>query len=342
MSTNNYLENGNQFLPFANNAYSDSIIPPTYKDSKDGKIKHAKVLTRMNKSLSDTQAAIYELQNGDLVISFRGTELGVEGIKDLFNPNKINKGYQDVVKADGSIAKHNLPIPQLADVYKFIEKNRKVIEKALKAGKDVNICGHSLGGYLSQAAILMFPDLLNTPKVKLYTYNAPSAYYTANYSIDYRNFEDEIKRFLTQPNISGKVINEIPFGKKDGTDFINRIERYQDFVRRNQELRNEYYDIQAFSPRKDDNMSAVIRAGGKIRYNVNAKNYKKIEVPTNSHTLNDIENAYKLRLICEYAGISNNRFNNIIQYLYNNKAPLEENEEKISDSSLYKKSFKSW
>ena len=86
--------------------------------------------------------------NNKKILTFRGTEI---------TPGDL--------KADNQLATYRIPT-QVNSLINFFLDN---VIPILKEGEKINICGHSLGGYLTQICAFTFPEYID----EIYTFNSP-------------------------------------------------------------------------------------------------------------------------------------------------------------------------
>ena len=86
--------------------------------------------------------------NNKRILAFRGTEI---------TPGDLN--------ADAQLATNYIPTQVTSLIYFFMD----YVLPILKEGEKINICGHSLGGYLTQACAFTFAEYID----EIYTFNSP-------------------------------------------------------------------------------------------------------------------------------------------------------------------------
>ena len=95
-------------------------------------------------------AALFEdtKDNSKKILTFRGTEITPEDLR-----------------ADVQLTTNNIPDQVTSLIYFFMDN----VIPILKEGEKINICGHSLGGYLTQACAFTFAKYID----EIYTFNSP-------------------------------------------------------------------------------------------------------------------------------------------------------------------------
>ena len=86
--------------------------------------------------------------NNKKILTFRGTEITPEDLR-----------------ADVQLTTNNIPDQVTSLIYFFMDN----VIPILKEGEKINICGHSLGGYLTQACAFTFAKYID----EIYTFNSP-------------------------------------------------------------------------------------------------------------------------------------------------------------------------
>ena len=86
--------------------------------------------------------------NSKKILAFRGTEITPEDLR-----------------ADVQLTTNNIPDQVTSLIYFFMDN----VIPILKEGEKINICGHSLGGYLTQACAFTFAKYID----EIYTFNSP-------------------------------------------------------------------------------------------------------------------------------------------------------------------------
>ena len=86
--------------------------------------------------------------NSKKILTFRGTEI---------TPGDL--------KADAQLATNYIPTQVTSLIFFFMD----YVLPILKEGEKINICGHSLGGYLTQACAFTFAEYID----EIYTFNSP-------------------------------------------------------------------------------------------------------------------------------------------------------------------------
>ncbi|MDU2009980.1 MAG: Mbeg1-like protein, partial [Campylobacter concisus] len=86
--------------------------------------------------------------NNKKILAFRGTEITPEDLR-----------------ADVQLTTNNIPDQVTSLIYFFMDN----VIPILKEGEKINICGHSLGGYLTQACAFTFAKYID----EIYTFNSP-------------------------------------------------------------------------------------------------------------------------------------------------------------------------
>ena len=95
-------------------------------------------------------ATLFEdtMDNNKKILAFRGTEITPEDLR-----------------ADVQLTTNNIPDQVTSLIYFFMDN----VIPILKEGEKINICGHSLGGYLTQACAFTFAKYID----EIYTFNSP-------------------------------------------------------------------------------------------------------------------------------------------------------------------------
>ncbi|WP_103558891.1 Mbeg1-like protein [Campylobacter concisus] len=86
--------------------------------------------------------------NNKRILTFRGTEITLEDLN-----------------ADIQLTRGKIPDQAISLIYFFMD----YVLPILKEGEKINICGHSLGGYLTQACAFTFVEYID----EIYTFNSP-------------------------------------------------------------------------------------------------------------------------------------------------------------------------
>ena len=86
--------------------------------------------------------------NNKRILTFRGTEITLEDLN-----------------ADIQLTRGKIPDQAISLIYFFMD----YVLPILKEGEKINICGHSLGGYLTQACAFTFAEYID----EIYTFNSP-------------------------------------------------------------------------------------------------------------------------------------------------------------------------
>lgn len=104
---------------------------------------------RKNDGLGFSATLFEDTENSNKkILAFRGTEITPE---DLY--------------ADAQLATNYIPTQVTSLIYFFMD----YVLPILKEGEKINICGHSLGGYLTQACAFTFAEYID----EIYTFNSP-------------------------------------------------------------------------------------------------------------------------------------------------------------------------
>ena len=117
--------------------------------------------------------------NNKKILTFRGTEI---------TPGDL--------KADNQLATYRIPT-QVNSLINFFLDN---VIPILKEGEKINICGHSLGGYLTQVCAFTFSEYID----EIYTFNSPGLLSDYANTIDFAHKIDRIDRILSNKNIFTK------------------------------------------------------------------------------------------------------------------------------------------
>ena len=117
--------------------------------------------------------------NNKKILTFRGTEI---------TPGDL--------KADNQLATYRIPT-QVNSLINFFLDN---VIPILKEGEKINICGHSLGGYLTQVCAFTFSEYID----EIYTFNSPGLLSDYANTIDFAHKIDQIDRILSNKNIFTK------------------------------------------------------------------------------------------------------------------------------------------
>ena len=110
------------------------------------------------------------------ILTFRGTEI---------TPGDL--------KADNQLATYRIPT-QVNSLINFFLDN---VIPILKEGEKINICGHSLGGYLTQVCAFTFAEYID----EIYTFNSPGLLSDYANTVDFAHKIDRIDRILSNKNI---------------------------------------------------------------------------------------------------------------------------------------------
>ena len=114
--------------------------------------------------------------NNKKILTFRGTEITPEDLR-----------------ADVQLTTNNIPDQVTSLIYFFMDN----VIPILKEGEKINICGHSLGGYLTQACAFTFAEYID----EIYTFNSPGLLSDYATRIDLAHKIDQIDRILSNKNI---------------------------------------------------------------------------------------------------------------------------------------------
>ena len=117
--------------------------------------------------------------NNKKILTFRGTEITLGDLK-----------------ADNQLATYRIPT-QVNSLINFFLDN---VIPILKEGEKINICGHSLGGYLTQVCAFTFSEYID----EIYTFNSPGLLSDYANTIDFAHKIDRIDRILSNKNIFTK------------------------------------------------------------------------------------------------------------------------------------------
>ena len=117
--------------------------------------------------------------NNKKILTFRGTEITLGDLK-----------------ADIDLTTNNIPA-QVNSLINFFLDN---VIPILKDGEKINICGHSLGGYLTQICAFTFAEYID----EIYTFNSPGLLSDYATRIDLAHKIDQIDRILSNKNIFTK------------------------------------------------------------------------------------------------------------------------------------------
>ena len=117
--------------------------------------------------------------NNKKILTFRGTEITLGDLK-----------------ADIDLTTSNIPA-QVNSLINFFLDN---VIPILKEGEKINICGHSLGGYLTQVCAFTFAEYID----EIYTFNSPGLLSDYATRIDLAHKIDQIDRILSNKNIFTK------------------------------------------------------------------------------------------------------------------------------------------
>ena len=100
----------------------------------------------------------YNKESKEYTLAIRSTEFKLDQIKDLINDYYIGTNNDDLDKV----------VEQYFDMLIFYEETLKPLMQE-KGITNINVVGHSLGGYLTQLFALSYPNIIG----EVYTYNAP-------------------------------------------------------------------------------------------------------------------------------------------------------------------------
>jgi len=114
--------------------------------------------------------------NDKRILAFRGTEI---------TPGDL---YADV-----QLTTNEIP----AQVNSLINFFLDSVIPILKEGEKINICGHSLGGYLTQVCAFTFAEYID----EIYTFNSPGLLSDYANTVDFAHKIDRIDRILSNKNI---------------------------------------------------------------------------------------------------------------------------------------------
>ena len=136
--------------------------------------------------------------NDKRILVFRGTEMNLTE-----EPADI---WADIMLASG-----NVPT-QVNSLINFFLDN---VIPILKEGEKINICGHSLGGFLTQACAFIFPEYID----EIYTFNSPGLLSKIKREEDYitETISDALfigDTALNEPHLLGKAKNIINIKQK--------------------------------------------------------------------------------------------------------------------------------
>lgn len=171
-------------------------------------------------------AANFMLNDGSLLVAFRGTDVTVTGVKE------------------SAMLSYMFPVPaQIEALYYFQET-------AMLCSGDIRICGHSKGGNLAVFAAVNCSNSLKKRIVAVYEDDAPGfpKWFFDRY--DYRQIKDKIHLFTPQSSIIGRMLyhDEKPHiikssnnGLKqhqvsswivddDSFETVERYDHYSDFI----------------------------------------------------------------------------------------------------------------
>ena len=113
------------------------------------------------------------------ILAFRGTEI---------TPGDLN--------ADVQLTTNEIPAQANSLINFFLDS----VIPILKEGEKINICGHSLGGYLTQICAFTFAEYID----EIYTFNSPGLLSDYANTIDFAHKIDRIDRILSNKNIFTK------------------------------------------------------------------------------------------------------------------------------------------
>ena len=117
--------------------------------------------------------------NNKKILAFRGTEI---------TPGDL--------KADNQLATYRIPTQVNSLINFFLDS----VIPILKEGEKINICGHSLGGYLTQVCAFTFAEYID----EIYTFNSPGLLSDYANTVDFAHKIDRIDRILSNKNIFTK------------------------------------------------------------------------------------------------------------------------------------------
>ena len=117
--------------------------------------------------------------NNKKILTFRGTEI---------TPGDL--------KADNQLATYRIPTQVNSLINFFLDS----VIPILKDGEKINICGHSLGGYLTQVCAFTFYEYID----EIYTFNSPGLLSDYANTVDFAHKIDRIDRILSNKNIFTK------------------------------------------------------------------------------------------------------------------------------------------
>ncbi|MBE9857041.1 DUF2974 domain-containing protein [Campylobacter concisus] len=117
--------------------------------------------------------------NNKKILTFRGTEITLGDLK-----------------ADVQLTTNDIPDQVTSLIYFFMDN----VIPILKEGEKINICGHSLGGYLTQVCAFTFAEYID----EIYTFNSPGLLSDYATRIDLAHKIDQIDRILSNKNIFTK------------------------------------------------------------------------------------------------------------------------------------------
>ena len=145
--------------------------------------------------------------NNKRILTFRGTEITLEDLN-----------------ADIQLTRGKIPDQAISLIYFFMD----YVLPILKEGEKINICGHSLGGFLTQACAFIFPEYID----EIYTFNSPGllskikreedyttetisdALFIGDTALNEPHLLDKAKNII---NIKQKLYTNISLGYKDHT-----------------------------------------------------------------------------------------------------------------------------
>ncbi|WP_462191353.1 Mbeg1-like protein [Campylobacter concisus] len=109
-----------------------------------------KLLKHQKNDILGFSATLFEdtKDNNKRILTFRGTEITLEDLN-----------------ADIQLTRGKIPDQAISLIYFFMD----YVLPILKEGEKINICGHSLGGYLTQACAFTFAEYID----EIYTFNSP-------------------------------------------------------------------------------------------------------------------------------------------------------------------------
>lgn len=127
-------------------------------------------------------AANFKLNDGSLLVAFRGTDVTVTGVKE------------------SAMLSYMFPVPAQIEALHYFQ------ETAMICDGDVRICGHSKGGNLAVFAAVNCSNSLKKRIVGVYEDDAPGfpKWFFDRY--DYRQIEDKIHLLTPQSSVIGRML----------------------------------------------------------------------------------------------------------------------------------------